>query len=84
MFTRAIQDYLGHKSIQHMVRYTGLSPVGFKGFFCELASGSAALSPTRPREAESRQVRVTAAFAATVSLERDLGGFRVIWQRALK
>jgi integrase len=31
--TRAIQDYLGHKSIQHTVRYTELSPVRFKGFF---------------------------------------------------
>jgi type 1 fimbriae regulatory protein FimE len=31
--TRAIQDYLGHRSIQHTVRYTELSPVKFKGFF---------------------------------------------------
>jgi type 1 fimbriae regulatory protein FimB/type 1 fimbriae regulatory protein FimE len=31
--TRAIQDYLGHRSIQHTVRYTELSPVRFKGFF---------------------------------------------------
>ncbi|MFY9840340.1 MAG: tyrosine-type recombinase/integrase [Xanthobacteraceae bacterium] len=31
--TRPIQDYLGHKSIQHTVRYTELSPVRFKGFF---------------------------------------------------
>jgi type 1 fimbriae regulatory protein FimB/type 1 fimbriae regulatory protein FimE len=31
--TRAIQDYLGHKSIEHTVRYTELSPVRFKGFF---------------------------------------------------
>jgi site-specific recombinase XerD len=30
--TRAIQDYLGHVSIQHTVRYTELSPVKFKGF----------------------------------------------------
>ena len=28
--TRAIQDYLGHKNIQHTVRYTELSPTRFK------------------------------------------------------
>ena len=31
--TRAIQDYLGHKAIQHTVRYTELSPVKFKEFW---------------------------------------------------
>jgi type 1 fimbriae regulatory protein FimB/type 1 fimbriae regulatory protein FimE len=31
--TRAIQDYLGHKSIQHTVRYTELSPTRFKDFW---------------------------------------------------
>jgi integrase len=31
--TRAIQDYLGHKSIQHTVRYTALSPAKFNDFF---------------------------------------------------
>jgi integrase len=31
--TRAIQDWLGHKSIQHTVRYTELSPVRFKDFW---------------------------------------------------
>jgi integrase len=31
--TRSIQDYLGHKSIQHTVRYTELSPTRFKDFF---------------------------------------------------
>ena len=30
--TRLIQDYLGHKAIQHTVRYTELSPVKFKEF----------------------------------------------------
>jgi len=28
--TRALQDYLGHKNIQHTVRYTELSPTRFK------------------------------------------------------
>lgn len=31
--TRAIQQYLGHKNIQHTVRYTDLAPNRFKGFF---------------------------------------------------
>jgi type 1 fimbriae regulatory protein FimB/type 1 fimbriae regulatory protein FimE len=31
--TRAIQGYLGHKNIQHTVRYTELSPNRFKDFW---------------------------------------------------
>ena len=31
--TRAIQLYLGHKNIQHTVRYTELSPQQFKDFW---------------------------------------------------
>jgi type 1 fimbriae regulatory protein FimE len=31
--TRAIQQYLGHKSIAHTVRYTELAPDRFKSFF---------------------------------------------------
>lgn len=31
--TRAIQAYLGHKSIQHTVRYTELSQDRFKNFW---------------------------------------------------
>jgi len=31
--TRSIQSYLGHKNIQHTVRYTELSPGRFKGFW---------------------------------------------------
>jgi integrase len=31
--TRSIQDYLGHKNIQHTVRYTELSPTRFKDFW---------------------------------------------------
>ena len=31
--TRTIQGYLGHKSIQHTVRYTELSPTRFKGLW---------------------------------------------------
>ena len=31
--TRAVQHYLGHKNIQHTVRYTELSPKRFKSFW---------------------------------------------------
>ena len=31
--TRAIQQYLGHKNIQHTVRYTELSPTRFRDFW---------------------------------------------------
>jgi type 1 fimbriae regulatory protein FimB/type 1 fimbriae regulatory protein FimE len=31
--TRAIQHYLGHRNIQHTVRYTELAPDRFKGFW---------------------------------------------------
>ena len=31
--TRSIQAYLGHKSIEHTVRYTALSDAPFKNFF---------------------------------------------------
>jgi len=33
--TRALQDWLGHRSIQHTVRYTELSPTRFKDFWRE-------------------------------------------------
>jgi len=33
--TRAIQHYLGHKNIQHTVRYTQLSPDRFKDFWTD-------------------------------------------------
>jgi integrase len=31
--TRAVQAYLGHRNIQHTVRYTDLAPDRFKGFW---------------------------------------------------
>jgi site-specific recombinase XerD len=33
--TRAIQAYLGHRNIQHTVRYTELAPERFKSFWTE-------------------------------------------------
>jgi integrase len=35
--TRALQAYLGHRNIQHTVRYTELSPTRFKDFWREYA-----------------------------------------------
>jgi type 1 fimbriae regulatory protein FimB/type 1 fimbriae regulatory protein FimE len=32
--TRALQAWLGHKNIQHTVRYTELAPDRFKNFWC--------------------------------------------------
>ena len=31
--TRALQHYLGHKNIQHTVRYTEMAPDRFKNFW---------------------------------------------------
>jgi site-specific recombinase XerD len=31
--TRSLKDYLGHKNIQHTVRYTELAPTRFKDFW---------------------------------------------------
>ena len=33
--TRAIQHYMGHRNIQHTVRYTELTPERFKGFWSD-------------------------------------------------
>jgi type 1 fimbriae regulatory protein FimB/type 1 fimbriae regulatory protein FimE len=33
--TRALQHYLGHKNIQHTVRYTELSPARFKALWAD-------------------------------------------------
>jgi len=32
--TRLIQDYLGHRNIQHMVRYTASNPARFERLWC--------------------------------------------------
>jgi site-specific recombinase XerD len=33
--TRALQPYLGHRNIEHTMRYTELSPTRFKNFWRE-------------------------------------------------
>jgi integrase len=38
--TRALQDWLGHRSIQHTVRYTELSPTRFKDFWRKYGRGN--------------------------------------------
>jgi hypothetical protein len=50
--TRALQAYLGHKNIQHTVRYTGMAPTRFKDFWRRLRpakSASLAATPARHR-----------------------------------
>src|SRR3984893_10474874 len=39
--TRAIQHYLGHRSIASTVRYTALAPDRFKGFWKDVARSTA-------------------------------------------
>jgi hypothetical protein len=41
--TRRVQDWLGHRSIQHTTRYTQLGAAPFKDF-CRLSSGRAAMA----------------------------------------
>ena len=58
--TRALQAYLGHKNIQHTVRYTELSPDRFKDFWRELISRSAlrlAAAIEAPQVSLARQPR---------------------------
>ena len=43
--TRSIQDYLGHKNIQHTVRYTELSPTRFKDFWRDQPPRRAVIGP---------------------------------------
>jgi hypothetical protein len=38
--TRALQHYLGHKNIQHTVRYTAMAPDRFKNFWRQLPTAS--------------------------------------------
>jgi site-specific recombinase XerD len=37
--TRSLQAYLGHKNIQHTVRYTELAPTRFKDFWRSISDG---------------------------------------------
>ena len=48
--TRAIQAYMGHKNIQHTVRYTELAPDRFKNFWKDLggAAGGTERATTGP------------------------------------
>src|SRR4029450_7395948 len=46
--TRALQPYLGHKNIQHTVRYTELSPDRFRDFWRALVAASRPASAALP------------------------------------
>src|SRR4030081_1681177 len=55
--TRAIQHYLGHRSIASTVRYTALAPDRFKGFWKDRAGLPMAPARTRLRSARARSRR---------------------------
>src|SRR5262245_8532768 len=43
--TRSLQHYLGHRNIQHTVRYTELAPDRFKDFWRECDGGAGSIAP---------------------------------------
>ena len=45
--TRALQAWLGHKNIQHTVRYTELSPARFRDFWRENGRYNESVLPLR-------------------------------------
>ena len=45
--TRALQHYLGHKNIQHTVRYTEMAPDRFKEFWTNWMAGAGSIAPAR-------------------------------------
>ena len=47
--TRTVQDWLGHRSIHHTVRYTELSPTRFKDFGAKQGSPNCAPVAACPR-----------------------------------
>jgi Phage integrase family len=55
--TRALQAYLGHKNIQHTVRYTELSPTRFKDFCVAKQFQSARDEQTPARSALGGEAR---------------------------
>ena len=59
--TRAIQSYLGHKNIQHTVRYTELAPGRFQGILEGLKGG---VSVTPALSGEYVTEAILARFAA--------------------
>ena len=65
--TRTIQAYLGHKSIQHTVRYTELAPTRFKSLFRDLAvrcisSKTSTTLPERPTRSQIQYLPLTPGF----------------------
>ena len=56
--TRALQAYLGHKNIQHTVRYTELSPTRFKNFWVTIIR-SGRLPRSGTRSGPTRRRRLT-------------------------
>ena len=53
--TRALQAYLGHRNIQHTVRYTELSPTRFKNFWNKWLSRTWATTSRLPSATVSNE-----------------------------
>ena len=52
--TRALQPYLGHKNLQHTVRYTEMAPDRFKDFWKRLTLGLGHLGPAASGRRQAR------------------------------
>jgi len=55
--TRALQHYLGHKNIQHTVRYTDMAPDRFKDFWRDRTRATASTSSPPTRHSRSLPAR---------------------------
>src|SRR6516225_2097345 len=68
--TRALQAYLGHKNIQHTVRYTELSPTRFKDFWHNQKRGK---HPGRGKVIRNRFGSLLTKLGLTEELGQDVG-----------
>ena len=67
--TRALQAYLGHKNIQHTVRYTELAPTRFKRF---LAQVIAAKGGPRLQQIAEHPLELEGFIASELAMSADL------------
>jgi hypothetical protein len=67
--TRALQHFLGHKNINHTVRYTEMAPDRFKGFWRDWRP--------QPTVSMSRRKPVAAVRAAVTSPNHQVRKFSV-------
>jgi integrase len=70
--TRALQAYLGHKNIQHTVRYTELSPTRFKDFWRATKNGHLPLASTSSAMRFARRPGCKATWRSSALRHRPL------------